>query len=147
MCSTITIWKRLFACLVYLALTGCVCATSPCWVRPQRWLKSLPIGSERQSHSEKKKENYFGRPRIPKEYLWVENWLWEELPKKWNKGRKQVCYWLCITHLPTKALLRILLNVIFWKVVNYSVPWLQTHVTVLLLSIVGKRMLVLFECG
>lgn len=61
----------------------------------------------------KKKENYFGRHRIPKEYLWVGNWLWEELPKKWNKGRKQVCYWLCIPHLPTKALLRILLNVIF----------------------------------
>lgn len=146
MCSTIPIWKRLFVCLVYLILTGCVCGSSPCWVRPRRWLESLSIGSERQLHSEKR-ENYFGRHRIPKDYLWIGNWLWEELPKKWNKGRKQACYWLCIPHLPTKALLRILLKVIFWKVVNYSAPWLQTHVTMRPFSMDGKHMLVLGECG
>lgn len=102
--------------------------------------------TQRGNYTQKKKENYLERHRIPKDYLWIGTWLWEELPKKWNKGWKQVCCWFCIPHLPTKALLRILLKVIFWKVVNYFVPWLQTHVTMLLLSIDGKHTLVLGEC-
>lgn len=92
---------------------GLACVTTPCWTRPQRWLKSLSIGSERQFHLEKKKEQYFGRHRIIKDYLWIGNWPWEELPWAWNKSRKQVCYWLYIPHLPAKTLLWILLMVPF----------------------------------